>query len=342
MLPPKTSSHGSSIYQPEENLNPDQSFLNQSSLTGVRQRIKERQKKFDEVDRCHTEILQLVDNVLGNPINVHATSHVEVHTTVAMPIDLKDRLQIMQECNQELEKALQIANRTLVKIEEEHQNIKRIQQEQKDIERQILIIQHDLRGAYEKTVLLELKQINISQNLDLIQEKLGEASSNFNLFIPRLEIVFLNVFQIQLNQEEVSTRFNGLSEQSQMIQIHQVQLGRRINALMQPDTSLSGQAVTWIVNTELLKNPIVKESMQKLAVRFKISPEKPKKLLKQTSKKAPKEIKREARSITSYLWANLTYMVSKTISYVAYGALKIQRLKEKIVLPLTHWVWLRT
>ena len=51
------------------------------------------------------------------------------------------------------------------------------------------------------------------------------------------------------------------------------------------------------------------------------------------------KIKNNTKSISSYLWTNLTSIASKTVSWVAWAALEAYRLKDKIIPTLIQWGW---
>lgn len=329
------------------NLNLDQHISKLDRVRAIKQRIQERQKKFQIIDGNHEAICQMANGILGEQ-NIEQTRKPVIAKT-----DLTERLQTIRQRLQnrqdklsqvecEHEKAIQIADNALIQAEKEIQNVEHIEQEQKDMKQQMLIVRHDLRDARGKAALLKQEKIDISQNVELIQKILCEALSNVNLLFPRLDRVFLEIAQVKFNHKEINKGFEDLHKQSQMIQIDQTRLGIKLHALNQPDPSLSNDAIDWIMKAKIFQSPIVKEKLHKfldehsifqLAADIAVDPSGEK------FNEAWEKIKNSTKSMSSYLWKNLTSITSKTISWIAWAALEAYQLKEKILPTLIQWGW---
>ena len=325
----------------------DQHISKLDRVKAIQQRIQERQKKFQIINGNHETICQTANGILGEA-NIEQTSRpIIAKTNLTQKLEtIKQRFQnkkdklLQVECKHE--KALQVADNALMQAEKEIQNTQRIEQKQKDIRQQMLIVRQDLKAAHGKAGLLKQEQIDISQNVELMQKILSEAFSNVNLLFPRLDKVFLEIAQVKFNHKEINKGFEDLHEQSQMIQIDQARLSIKFHALNQPDPSLSSEAIDWIMNAKIFQSPIVKDKLQKflddhpifqLAANIAIDPSGEK------FNEAWEKIKNNTKSMSSYLWTNLTSITSKTISWIAWAALEAYQLKEKILPTLIQWGW---
>jgi hypothetical protein len=291
-------------------------------------------------DCHHGAICQVASDILRKP-NTEAIIRGDfTHRLQTIRQRIEKKQATLLKIEQEHENALQVAQNALLQAENEHQNVKHIQQNQENIQQQMLMVSNDLEKAHEKAALLKQKQIDILQNVKLIRKILGNSFSIFTLLSQRLDTLFLRVFRIQLNHEEMNQQLNGLSEQSQMIQIDQARLGIRLNTLSQLNSSLSNEA--WIIHAKMFNHPIVKETIQRLVGDSPILHLTEELAISSFSEKFKKEwntIKSGGGSVTSYLWVNLTHLASQPISWIALAALKVSQLKGKGMPTLMQWAW---
>lgn len=292
------------VYPLENRSNFDQN----NKLRDIQQRIQERQKKLKAMDSNHEVIYQMVNDILGDS-NIEQISRSEddltqkLQTTRLRIQNRKDKLLYIE---QEHDKVLKIADDALLQAEKEIQNAKRIEQEQKDIQQQMLIVRHDLKAACGKAALIKREQIEISQNIEFMEKILREAFSNVTWLLPRLDKVFLVMSKVKFNHEQIDKRFEDLHKQSQIIKIDQTKRGIKLDVLNQSHSSLLSDATDWM-NAKVFTNPI--------------------------------ETLHDVKFMTSYLWTNLTPIASTTISWIAWAALEVYKLEEKILPTLMQWSW---
>jgi hypothetical protein len=316
----------------------DQDLRKLERVEAVRQRIQERQKKLQAINGSHTGICQIANEVLSKP-NIQEANQFDLTQKIEL---IKQRIESRQDKLSQIEcehvKVLRIADNAFMQAEKEIQNAQSIEQEQKEMSQHMLIVRHDLTVAHGKAAFFKQRQIDISKNIELMQKIIREAFHN--VIFPRLDKVFLDIAQVKFNHEKFDKGFEELDEQSQEIQIDQAKLGIKANALNQSGSSCD--TMDWIMNAQVLQNPIVKEKVQEvidahpvfqLAAAIAIDPSGEK------FNEAWEQIKNSTQSISSYLWTNLTFIGSKTVSWIAWTALKVNQLEQKIVSTLAQWGW---
>jgi hypothetical protein len=324
----------------------DSNFDKLDRVRAIKQRIQERQKKLQIINGNHEDICQIANDILVEPNTEQANKQLINKLNLTQKLEtIKQRLQNRQdkllvvEC--ENEKVLKIADNALMQADREIQNVQRIEQEQKDIRQQMLIVRHDLKVAHGNAARLKQEQIDISKNLELMQKILSEALFNVNLLFPRLDKVFLGIAQVKFNHKDIDKGFKGVYEQSQLIQIDQARLSIKLRALNQPDTSLSSDLIDWI-NAKVFQDPIVKEKVQEFLDEypfFQLAADIATDPSGEKFNEAWEKIKNSTKSVSSYLWTNLTSIASKTVSWIAWAALEAYRLKDKIIPTLIQWGW---